>query len=78
MKGEYPDAEIDKLLETFDMNGMLSKNMLNGEFIDNDIRLSDAIRDTIDEIKLMERSDLTKTGCPTKKAFLMRYIEVAE
>jgi hypothetical protein len=21
MNGEYPDAEIDKLLETFDMNG---------------------------------------------------------
>ena len=51
--GEYPDAEIDKLLETFSMSGQLfqNKNILNGEFIENDIRLNENIRDAIEEIK---------------------------
>lgn len=53
--GEYPDAEIDKLLETFNMSGQLFSNknplILNGEFIENDIRLNENIRDAIEEIK---------------------------
>lgn len=52
-KGENPDAEIDKLLETFSMSGQLfsNKNILNGEFIENDIRLNENIRETIEEVK---------------------------
>jgi hypothetical protein len=51
MSSEYADAEIDKLLETFSMSGQFKNNLVNGEYIENDIRLSEAIRDAIDEIK---------------------------
>lgn len=57
MDGAYADQEIDKLLETFEatikLNGSssASNNLINGEYIENDIRLSESIRDTIDEIK---------------------------
>lgn len=57
MDGAYADQEIDKLLETFEatikLNGSSSaaNNLINGEYIENDIRLSESIRDTIDEIK---------------------------
>ena len=52
-QNEYPDAEIDKLLETFKMSGNFKNDILNGEFIENDIRLSEAIRETIEEIKIV-------------------------
>lgn len=41
MSSEYPDAEIDKLLETFSMSSNFKNNIVNGELIDNDIRLSE-------------------------------------
>jgi len=53
MQNEYPDAEIDKLLETFKMSGNFKNDILNGEFIENDIRLSEAIREAIEEIKIV-------------------------
>ena len=49
MANPYPDAEIDKLLETFKISG--KNDILNGEFIENDIRLSESIREAIEEIK---------------------------
>lgn len=49
--GEYPDAEIDKLLETLNVQGNFNSNILNGDFIENDIRLSENIREAISEIK---------------------------
>ncbi len=52
-QNEYPDAEIDKLLETFKMSGNFKNDILNGEFIENDIRLSEAIREAIEEIKIV-------------------------
>ena len=38
MSSDYPDAEIDKVLETFSMSGQLAgtNKILNGEYIDND------------------------------------------
>lgn len=51
MDDTYADAEIDKLLETFSATMKMNGNNHNGEYIENDIRLSESIRDTIDEIK---------------------------
>jgi hypothetical protein len=49
----YPDEEIDKILQSFKDKGVVFKNdILNGEYIENDIRLSEAIREAIEEIKL--------------------------
>ncbi len=50
MTNNYPDAEIDKLLETFKLSGG-TNDILNGEYIENDIRMSEAIREAIEEIK---------------------------
>jgi len=51
MENSYPDAEIDNILETFE--GQINGNQMNGEYIENDIRLSENIREAIDEIKQM-------------------------
>lgn len=51
MEDSYPDAEIDKLLETFSGQIKMNANNLQGDFIENDIRLSENIREAIDEIK---------------------------
>lgn len=53
MSSDYADDEIDKLIETFSMSGNIFKNtnVANGEYIENDIRLNESIRDAIDEIK---------------------------
>ena len=48
MTSSYVDAEIDKLLET--LGPQLNNNLLNGELIENDIRLSEEIRDAIEEV----------------------------
>lgn len=50
MDNSYPDAEIDNILETFS-GSLKNLNNLNGEFIENDIRFSEAIREAIDDIK---------------------------
>jgi hypothetical protein len=39
LANEYPDAEIDKLLST--LSGSFKNDILNGDFIENDIRLSE-------------------------------------
>jgi hypothetical protein len=42
MEYDYPDAEIDKLIETFAILGLQGRqNIYSGEMIDNDIRLSE-------------------------------------
>lgn len=41
------------MLETFKMTGTFKNDILNGEFIENDIRLSEAIREAIEEIKFV-------------------------
>lgn len=78
MNGDYPDAEIDKLLETFSMTGQFKNNIVNGEFIENDIRLSEEIRETIEELKTMARPGGNKTMDLEKKKLLNRTVEIAE
>ena len=54
LQGEDPDAEIDKLLETFDVQvagNFSSKQFFNGEFLANDIRLGAELRELIGEIE---------------------------
>ncbi len=71
MRSEYPDAEIDKLLETFSMSGNFKNTIVNGELIDNDIRLSESIRETIDEIKqLLKTPQGNKLADVDKRKFL--------
>jgi hypothetical protein len=53
MSFDDTDAEIDKLLETFSMSGVNIMKMAAGDFIENDIRLTEQIRDAIDELKLL-------------------------
>lgn len=76
MNNEYPDAEIDKLLQTFKITG--KNDILNGEFIENDIRLSESIRDAIEEIKFVQRPNTSKSAELEKKKFLEKYYKVAE
>lgn len=78
MANQYPDAEIDKLLETFKMSGSFKNDILNGEFIENDIRLSEAIRESIEDIKIVQKAPSNKSGDLDKRKFLQRYCEVAE
>lgn len=50
LSGEDPDEEIDKLLETFDVQGNFSsKQLFKGEFLANDIRLGAELRTLIGE-----------------------------
>lgn len=46
LSGEDPDEEIDKLLETFGVQGNFS---FKGEFLVNDIRLGPELRTLIGE-----------------------------
>lgn len=78
MSNQYPDAEIDKLLETFKMTGTFKNDILNGEFIENDIRLSEAIREAIEEIKFVQRPNTSKSAELEKRKFLDKYFTVAE
>ena len=55
MKNEYPDAEIDKKLEQFRGSGAFKNDILNGDYIDNDIRLSEAIREALESIKFAQK-----------------------
>lgn len=79
MSGAYPDQEIDKLIETFTMSGFQGKQtILNGELIDNDIRLSEQIRETVDEVRQMQKLGNTRANQVEKRKFLVRYMEIAE
>ena len=60
------------------MTNSFKNTIVNGEFIDNDIRLSEAIRETIDEIKQMQRPAQNKTAENEKRKFLLRTMEIAE
>jgi hypothetical protein len=77
-QNEYPDAEIDKLLETFKMSGNFKNDILNGEFIENDIRLSEAIREAIEEIKIVQKISMSRGGDLEKRKFLQRIGEISE
>lgn len=79
MNGADADAEIDKILETFQATGLLASSIaLNGDFLENDIRLSENIREIIDEIKMVQRPNTNKAAILDKKRFLQRYMEKAE
>ena len=50
LSGEHPDAEIDKLLETFGVQvsqiGLIPmQNFFNGEIIENDMRVREELRE---------------------------------
>jgi hypothetical protein len=70
MANEYPDIEIDKLIESFKLSGTFKNDILNGDFIENDIRLSEQIREAIEEIKIIQRTSHTKSGDLEKRKFL--------
>ena len=78
MGSEYADAEIDKLLETFSMSGQFKNTIVNGELIENDIRLSEAIREAIEEIKQLQKLGTSKVGDMDKRKYLAKYTDVAE
>jgi hypothetical protein len=75
---KYPDADIDRLLESFKSSGSFKNDILNGEFIENDIRLSESIREAIEEIKQVQRPSINKSSELDKRKFLQRYHEIAE
>jgi hypothetical protein len=70
MSDEYVDEEIDKLLETLSATIKMNANNLSGDFIENDIRLSESIRDSLDEIKIMMRAPNNKSGILERRRFL--------
>ncbi len=60
------------------MTGTFKNDILNGEFIENDIRLSEAIREAIEEIKFVQRPNTSKSAELEKRKFLDKYFTVAE
>jgi hypothetical protein len=66
------------LLETFKLTGTFKNDILNGEFIENDIRLSESIREAIEEIKFVQRPNTSKSAELEKKKFLEKYFKTAE
>jgi len=60
------------------MTGTFKNDILNGEFIENDIRLSEAIREGIEEIKFVQRPNTSKSAELEKRKFLDKYFTVAE
>lgn len=66
------------MLETFKLTGTFKNDILNGEFIENDIRLSEAIREAIEEIKFVQRPNTSKSAELEKRKFLDKYFTVAE
>jgi hypothetical protein len=52
------------------MTGTFKNDILNGEFIENDIRLSEAIREAIEEIKFVQRPNTSKSAELEKRKFL--------
>jgi hypothetical protein len=69
MDGSYADEEIDNILETF-AGKLNSAASFNGEYLDNDIRISENIRETIDEIKQLQRAAGNKAGELDRRRFL--------
>ena len=84
MTGEYPDAEIDKLLETFgiqvsQIGSMSEKDIFQGQLIENDLRINVELRDQIDEIKFTYKNWSTlKMTDKKRKAFLQTLCDQAE
>lgn len=66
------------MLETFKLTGTFKNDILNGEFIENDIRLSEAIREAIEEIKFVQRPNTSKSAELEKKKFIEKYFTMAE
>lgn len=79
MDSSYADEEIDNILETLGSKlSTLGSVGSAGEFLDNDIRLSDAIREAIEEIKKVQRPQNNKSGEMERRHFLSTYMDTAE
>ena len=79
MHHSYADEEIDKLIETFSMlRTTQTQKIYNGEIIDNDIRLSENIRNALDDIKEIRRLPQNRQGDIERRRFLQRYPDIAE
>ena len=77
LSGEHPDAEIDKLLETFGVQvsqiGLIPmQNFFNGEIIENDMRVREELREQIEEVRAIFKNWTSeKTSETTRKLFLI-------
>ena len=84
LSGEHPDAEIDKLLETFGVQvsqiGLIPmQNFFKGEIIENDMRVREELREQIDEVRAIFKNWTSdKTSETTRKLFLMQLPETAD
>ena len=59
-------------------SGNKIQQILNGEFIDGDIRFNDQIRDAIEEInQLLKGTGSSRANENDKKRWLQRYVDVA-
>lgn len=71
MQNAYADEEIDKLIETFSMLGYKGTQKIHsGELIDNDIRLSENIRNALDDIREIQRMPFNRQGDIERRRFL--------
>jgi DNA topoisomerase VI subunit B len=57
---------------------VFNNDILNVEYIENDIRLSEAIREAIKDIKLSLRPNTNKSSELDKRKFLQKYYETSE
>ena len=77
LSGEHPDAEIDKLLETFGVQvsqiGLIPmNNLFDGEMIENDMRMREELREQIEEVRaIFKNCTSEKTSETTRKLFLL-------
>lgn len=79
MQNSYADDEIDKLIETFNMMGYKGiQKIHSGELIDNDIRLSENIRNALDDIREIQRMPFNRQGDIERRRFLSKYPSIAE
>ena len=84
LSGEHPDAEIDKLLETFGVQvsqiGLIPmQNFFNGGIIENDMRVREELREQIEEVRAIFKNWTSeKTSETTRKLFLMQLAETAD
>ena len=79
MNNAYADEEIDKLIETFSMMGYKGTQKIHsGELIDNDIRLSENIRNALDDIREIQRMPFNRQGDIERRRFLSRFPNISE
>lgn len=84
LSGEHPDAEIDKLLESFGVQisqiGLIpTSNFFKGEIPEQNERLGEEIREQIDEKRFIYKNWSTdKLTDKQRKKFLNKLSEQAE